>query len=83
MAEVDWDAHYTALRVPPHEMTQQQFDELLDYSHSLPTGVFLGKQWKAKVKGRYVLREYLPHPTDAAKAIIKEHAWPAGPEEGE
>lgn len=33
-------------------LTQKEFDDLLDYSCSLPTGVIVGKKWKRRVPYR-------------------------------
>ena len=47
-------------------LTEQEFDELLEYSCTVPTGVYIGKQWKRKVdyydvsKG-WLLGEYVQH----------------------
>lgn len=38
-----------ALHRVPVTLTQKQFDALLEYSCSQPTGVFDGKQWKCNV----------------------------------
>lgn len=51
----------------PAQMTQSEFDALLDYSASLPTGTTIGKQWKRRndyhdeSKG-WMLGEYVEHP---------------------
>lgn len=44
-------------------MSMREFEELLDYSHSLPTGQTPGKVWKAKLAdGTWILREYELYP---------------------
>ena len=48
---------------PPTEvelMSQAEFDELLEYSTSLPTGTTIGKRWKRKMKDGWFLGEYVP-----------------------
>ncbi len=49
-------------------LTKSEFDELGEYSHSLPTGTTIGKRWKAKLQGpaNWWMGEYtreLPIPT--------------------
>lgn len=40
-------------------MSQPSFDKLLDYSVSMPSGVYPGKMWKAHVRGEgWFLRWY-------------------------
>jgi len=56
-------------------MTQREFDELLNYSCSLPTGVILGKQWKRRYPytgepHAWYLGTYEEHPTDESMARI-------------
>lgn len=36
-------------------MTKRSFNKLLDYSISIPTGVYIGKMWKAYRKGVWYL----------------------------
>lgn len=48
-------------------LTQQEFDELLDYSCSIPTGTIIGKKWKRRndyhdeSKG-WMMGEYIQDP---------------------
>ena len=47
-------------------LTQTEFDELLEYSISIPTGTTIGKRWKRhiytfKVKGKEFNAGYIPH----------------------
>ena len=57
-------------------MTQEEFNNLLDYSCSLPTGVIIGKKWKRRKhygdesKG-WLLGEYLKHDTEENKISIR------------
>lgn len=49
------------------EMTQQEVDDLLEYSTTLPTGKTIGKRWKRYLHlgpraGSWVLCEYVPDP---------------------
>lgn len=39
-------------------MTEETLDKLKEYSCSIPSGVYLGKMWKAKVKGGWYLSIY-------------------------
>lgn len=39
-------------------LTQKEFDDLLDYSHSLPTGKFTGKRWKRKCSDGWLMGQY-------------------------
>ena len=41
-------------------LTQKQFDNLLEYSLTNPTGVTIGKQWKRLSRGNWYLCEYVP-----------------------
>jgi len=56
--------------------TTKAFDALLEYSCSLPTGVFIGKQWKRNLNFRtnkppkWLLGEYTEHP-DPDRAYIE------------
>ena len=51
-------------------MARADFGELGEYSHSIPTGVYVGKMWKAKgPDGRWWLRWYDIHP-DPDKVMI-------------
>jgi len=49
-------------------LTQEAFDVLPNYSHSIPTGTTIGKQWKCLVKrnredkGTWYMKEYTTHP---------------------
>ena len=36
-------------------MTQKEFDELLEYSSSVPSGVYIGKLWKSHWSGIWKL----------------------------
>ena len=36
-------------------MTQRSFSELADYSMSCPTGVYVGKMWKTRREGYWLL----------------------------
>ena len=39
-------------------MDTTAFDQLADYSETLPSGVYPGKMWRAKSHGRWMLRWY-------------------------
>jgi hypothetical protein len=41
-------------------MPRKSFDELYDYSGSVPSGVYDGKMWKAQKSGVWYLRFYAP-----------------------
>ncbi|ULH17401.1 hypothetical protein MF271_18955 (plasmid) [Deinococcus sp. KNUC1210] len=38
---------------PVLELTQTELDDLLQYDHTLPTGVVIGKRWKRNVSRWY------------------------------
>lgn len=42
----EYKAAYEALE--PDMLTQRQFDALLEYSHSIPSGTVAGKKWKKR-----------------------------------
>ncbi len=51
-------------------LTQEAFESLPEYSHSLPTGTTIGKQWKRKVsKTQWDLVEYTKHQDPALVGI--------------
>jgi hypothetical protein len=56
-------------------MSLNAFGRLDDYSCSSPSGVFIGKIWKAHIpfggRGHWVLRRYAPHATDPDLATIE------------
>jgi len=60
------------LRAPgPIILTQKEFDDLLEYSCSFPTGTTVGKCWKSHLQnGQWVHRSYQEHPTDDTKVLI-------------
>lgn len=43
-------------------LTRQEFDELLEYSLSVPTGTTIGKRWKRKCTDCWLMGEYEPDP---------------------
>lgn len=51
-------------------MTYKAFDRLLDYSDSVPTGVYDGKMWKARLDGNWYLRWYSTARSNPDKCII-------------
>lgn len=56
------------------EMTQQEVDDLLEYSTTLPTGKTIGKRWKRYLHlgpkaGSWVLCEYVEDPDPAYVGI--------------
>lgn len=54
-------------------MTQREFEALLEYSSSYPTGTRIGKQWRRQVSERDWLRgEYVEH-SDSNKVGIVWH----------
>lgn len=42
------------------EITQEEFDKLLEYSSSLPTGTTIGKRWKRKCPDGWLIGKYVP-----------------------
>lgn len=51
------------------ELTQAEFEALLEYSTTIPTGKTIGKQWKrqlyyGKHRGEWVRAEYVPDAED-------------------
>lgn len=54
-------------------LTQKEFDDLPEYTISLPTGTFIGKQWKRDMewcKRGWVMGEYTNHPDPNLVGII-------------
>lgn len=52
-------------------LTEYQFAKLLNYSASIPTGVYPGKCWWALTKdGTWFLRWFSPHATDPKLCTI-------------
>ncbi len=44
-------------------MTQREFDELPEYSATLPTGTCIGKRWKRRARsGTWTMGEYCDEP---------------------
>lgn len=43
---------------PELVLTQAEFDQLLEYSHSLPTGTEIGKRWKRRRGIDWMIGEY-------------------------
>ena len=39
-------------------MSEQSISKLSDYSHSMPSGVYVGKMWKCKARDGWLLRWY-------------------------
>lgn len=55
----------------PIRLTEDEFDKLLNYSTSYPTGTTIGKCWKAHLgSGEWVHREYAAHPETDEKVLI-------------
>lgn len=53
------------LPFPPADctfLTRAEFDGLLEYSTTLPTGQRIGKRWKARRVGGWLIGEYTPDP---------------------
>ncbi len=56
-------------------LTQKEFDEMLEYSCSVPTGVFIGKVWKRNTsfrtgrKPNWVQGGYIQDPNDNNMAL--------------
>jgi len=83
------DAEYAAMTLPKQGtclvtadeavMTLDYFDDLLEYSTSLPTGTYIGKRWKRFVgpnvnwggqQARWVMGEYADDPSDPDRVLI-------------
>ena len=43
-------------------MSEQTFRGLKEYSHSRPSGIYVGKMWKAQVRDKWFLRWYDGNP---------------------
>ena len=43
-------------------LSQQEFDRLPNYSHSLPSGTYLGKVWRREGQDGWYMGEYVPDP---------------------
>jgi hypothetical protein len=41
-------------------VTRREFNDLLEYSHTLPTGTTIGKTWKRKNGTDWYMGEYVP-----------------------
>lgn len=52
------------------QMTQAEFDSLLEYSKSMPTGTTIGKRWKRKDSGVWWLGEYTESPYPNRVGVI-------------
>jgi len=61
-------------------MTRKSFSQLHDYSHSMPSGVYDGKMWKALFRGKWYLKFYAPSDkpghcrTEALPILLLEEA---------
>ena len=54
-------------------LTQEEFDALMEYSTTVPTGQMIGKQWKAQDgSGTWYLREYTKDPQGDPKMVAIE-----------
>jgi len=69
-------------------LTQKEFNELPEYSCSLPTGTTIGKKWKRNIYAfnpaycdprtgntieDWYLCEYIPHPDNKLVGILYKH----------
>jgi len=54
-------------------MSQQSFEELKEYSCTIPTGVYAGKMWKAhnRLNGNWYLRWYEDTKIDDGMCLVK------------
>jgi hypothetical protein len=43
-------------------LTRQEFDKMPNYSHSLPSGTYLGKTWRRETDDGWYMGEYVPDP---------------------
>jgi len=65
--------------LPIETMSKRAFDDLPDYSCTIPTGVRAGKKWKRREpymdnpenKYTWYLGEYCKHPTDDTKCLLR------------
>lgn len=55
---------------PDAVMTHKAFDMLLDYTGTMPTGVYDGKMWKTRLEGSWYLRWYSTPRNNPNKCII-------------
>lgn len=53
-------------------MEDSDFNELKDYSHSIPSGVYPGKMWKRKAIGLWYLSWYGAVKNDSCKINSRE-----------
>lgn len=51
-------------------MSQKTFNVLLNYSHTLPSGKYEGKMWKAHFSDGWYLRWYVNDPDDPQGLLI-------------
>lgn len=53
-------------------MAQHTFDQLSEYSTTVPSGVYNGKMWKSCWRGHWLLRWYDDHPTMPNRCVINQ-----------
>lgn len=63
------------IEMPEDVMTQDAFNELLEYSSTLPTGTTIGKKWKRCVYGpgaqrKWFTGEYVRHHDPSLVGIV-------------
>lgn len=62
--------------LPSIELTQREFDALLEYSMSMPTGVAVGKTWKCnRHSGRHVYQGLDPFGTPMLLNLSRDPCW--------
>lgn len=54
----------------PLQLTQAEFNALLEYSTSLPTGKAIGKRWKRKQRNGWWIGEYVKDPDESMVGIV-------------
>lgn len=58
------------VRIPPRVLwtmekvvlTKHEFDRMPNYSHTLPSGTYLGKTWRCEAGDGWYMGEYVPDP---------------------
>jgi len=51
-------------------MSKESFSQLKEYSMSIPTGVYEGKMWKAKIANKWILRWFGNENTEGLLPIL-------------
>jgi len=76
LLEAPSQSQVASATLPPIELTQREFDALLEYSRSFPTGVDVGKTWKCNTHhGDYVYQGLDPFGTPMLLNRSRNPCW--------